>query len=61
MVHYDFYRLPEPGLMVDDLMEKISDSRNIVVIEWGELVADLLPENHVKIEIEYGEEGREVK
>ena len=61
LVHYDFYRLPDPGLMVDDLMEKISDSRNIVVIEWGELVADLLPENHVKIEIEYGEEGREVK
>ncbi len=61
LVHYDFYRLSEPGLMIDDLMEKISDSRNIVIIEWGESVADLLPENHVKIEIEYGEEGREVK
>lgn len=61
LIHYDFYRLPEPGLMVDDLMEKINDSKNIVVIEWGESVANLLPENHVKIEIEYSEKGREIK
>lgn len=61
LVHYDFYRLPEPGLMFDDLMEKINNLQNIVVIEWGESVAELLPENHVKIEIEYGEKGREIK
>ena len=61
LVHYDFYRLPEPGLMFDDLMEKINNPQNIVVIEWGESVAELLPENHVKIEIEYGEKGREIK
>ena len=61
LVHYDFYRLPEPGLMFDDLMEKINNPQNIVVIEWGESVAELLPENHVKIKIEYGEKGREIK
>lgn len=61
LVHYDFYRLPEPGLMFDDLMEKINNPQNIVVIEWGESVAELLPDNHVKIEIEYGEKGREIK
>ena len=61
LVHYDFYRLPEPGLMFDDLMEKINNPQNIVVIEWGESVAELLPENHVKIEIEYSEKGREIK
>ena len=61
LVHYDFYRLPEPGLMFDDLMEKINNPQDIVVIEGGESVAELLPENHVKIEIEYGEKGREIK
>ena len=61
LIHYDFYRLKEPGLMMDDLMEKINNPQNIVVIEWGESVAELLPENHVKIEIEYGEKGREIK
>ena len=61
LIHYDFYRLKEPGLMMDDLMEKINNTQNIVVIEWGESVAELLPDNHVKIEIEYGEKGREIK
>ena len=61
LVHYDFYRLKEPGLMMDDLMEKIDNPQNVVVVEWGESVADLLPENHVKIEIEYSEKGREIK
>ena len=61
LIHYDFYRLPEPGLMMDDLMEKINGSNNVIVIEWGESVANILPKNHVKIEIEYSENGREIK
>ncbi len=60
LVHYDFYRLPEPGLMVEDLTENLENPENVVVIEWGESVADLLPEKHNKVEIRYNEEGREV-
>ncbi len=60
LVHYDFYRLPEPGLMADDLAENIADEKNVVVIEWGESVNDLLPKKHSRVEIKYSEEGREV-
>ena len=60
LVHYDFYRLPEPGLMEDDLIENINDAENIIVIEWGESIADVLPKEHIKIEIKYTEEGREI-
>ncbi|MDO4747236.1 MAG: tRNA (adenosine(37)-N6)-threonylcarbamoyltransferase complex ATPase subunit type 1 TsaE [Candidatus Saccharibacteria bacterium] len=60
LIHYDFYRLPEPGLMVEDLTENLENPNNVVVIEWGESVADLLPENHKKVEIVYNDEGREV-
>lgn len=60
LVHYDFYRLPEPGLMMEDLTENLENPENVVVIEWGESVADLLPEKHNKVEIRYNEEGREV-
>lgn len=60
LVHYDFYRLPDPGLMADDLNENLKHPNNVVVIEWGESVADLLPENHYRIEIRYAENGREV-
>ncbi len=60
LVHYDFYRLPEPGIMQDDLAENLKNPNNIVVIEWGESIAEFLPKEHVKIEIKYTEEGREV-
>lgn len=60
LVHYDFYRLPDPGLMADDLRENLAGPKNVVVIEWGESVAELLPKNHYKIEIRYAGDGREV-
>ena len=57
LVHYDFYRLAEPGLMVEDFEENLADSRNVVVIEWGESVAELLPEKHIRVEIMYSDDG----
>ena len=61
LIHYDFYRLPDPGLMAEDLRENLSDPKNIVIIEWGESVKDLLPSGHTKIKINYNEDGsREV-
>ena len=62
LVHYDFYRLSEPGLMREDLEEALGDPANVVVVEWGESVADLLPEKHIRVEIDYNDDGtREVK
>ena len=60
LIHYDFYRLPEPGLMVDDLMDNLNDEKNVLVIEWGESVVNLLPKDHIKIKIEYTNEGRKI-
>ena len=51
LVHYDFYRLSDPGLMADDLKENLSNPKNVIVIEWGESIKDLLPKNHTIIEI----------
>jgi len=59
-IHYDFYRLLEPGIMREDLEENMARLKNVIVIEWGESVLDLLPKNHYRIEIKYNEEGREV-
>ena len=62
LTHYDFYRLKEPGIMLEDLEEKLGDDRQIIVVEWGESVADLLPEGHKVINIIYNDDGtREVK
>ncbi|MBR3144006.1 tRNA (adenosine(37)-N6)-threonylcarbamoyltransferase complex ATPase subunit type 1 TsaE [Candidatus Saccharibacteria bacterium] len=60
LTHYDFYRLNDPGLMAEDLAEKLND-KNIVIIEWGESVTNILPPNHVKISINYNDDDtREV-
>ena len=62
LVHYDFYRLNEPGLMMEDLKEVMAEAANVVVVEWGESVADLLPEGHLVVELAYNDDGtREVK
>lgn len=60
-IHYDFYRLPDPGIMIEDLEENLKNPHNIIVIEWGESVTNLLPKDHHKITITYNDDGsREV-
>ena len=61
LAHYDFYRLEDPGLMSEDLEESIADSRTITVIEWGQSIQDVLPEQRKVIRINYIDEAsREV-
>ena len=61
LVHYDFYRLSDPGIMSEDLDEAIRDSNTIVVVEWGQSVQDILPKECKVIEIKYVDENtREV-
>jgi tRNA threonylcarbamoyladenosine biosynthesis protein TsaE len=60
--HYDFYRLDDPGIMTDEIVESSSNSRNITLIEWGENVREFLPaDQKITIKINYlAEDGREV-
>lgn len=61
LVHYDFYRLADPGLMQDDLKESINSPNNITIVEWAESVSNILPENRTIINIIYNDDGsREV-
>lgn len=57
LVHYDFYRLMEPGVMAEDLLEVMKDERAIVVVEWAETVKNLLPKNRLKLEFSYQDDG----
>ena len=60
LVHYDFYRLPDPGLMSEELNESINDQDAITVIEWGESVAGILPEDRIIVKIKYTENGNRI-
>ena len=57
LVHYDFYRLTDPGLMSEDLNESILDQNTLTIIEWGENVAGILPEDRTIIKINYNDDN----
>lgn len=57
LVHYDFYRLPDPGIMQDEIAETIKLPHTIVIVEWAESVASLLPADKILIRIELEEDG----
>lgn len=49
--HFDFYRLNEPGLVAEELYEAVQDNSNIVIVEWAESVAHVLPKDRIRIAI----------
>lgn len=55
LIHYDFYRLPDPGLMLNDLRENLENPNNIIIIEWGNSIENILPKNRLKVEIKYND------
>lgn len=57
LVHYDFYRLDDPGIMRDELSETLAKPYTVSVIEWGNSIADLLPVTKYQITITMQEDG----
>lgn len=49
--HYDFYRLTEPGILAAELEEALRDANAVTIIEWGDIVAGVLPVDHLQIRI----------
>ena len=62
LAHYDFYRLNEPGVMRAELQEVVADQKTVTIIEWAEVVADVLPQDTLRIYIvATGDETRTVR
>jgi tRNA threonylcarbamoyladenosine biosynthesis protein TsaE len=62
MHHFDFYRLDEAGLMSHELAEVIGEADCVVVVEWGEVVHDVLPAQRLKVTIKRtGEDMRSLE
>lgn len=60
--HFDFYRLTEAGVMRAELAESLEQPNAVVVIEWGDIVHDILPEDRVTINLSVpSEETRIIK
>ncbi len=62
LAHYDFYRLSEPGIMRAELQEAVQDPATVTIIEWADVVADVLSADTLRIAITAtGEELRSVE
>ncbi|MFZ1812392.1 MAG: tRNA (adenosine(37)-N6)-threonylcarbamoyltransferase complex ATPase subunit type 1 TsaE [Candidatus Saccharimonadales bacterium] len=57
LAHYDFYRLHEAGVMSYELAESLQDPATIVVVEWGETIGAVLPDDRIVIRISYRADG----
>lgn len=53
LVHYDFYRLSDPGIMTHELSEVLSDTGVVTIIEWAETVQSVLPVDRIQINLAY--------
>lgn len=51
LVHYDFYRLNDPGIMAIEVAEMVNDPYTVTVIEWADIVEGVLPDGHFTIRI----------
>jgi tRNA threonylcarbamoyladenosine biosynthesis protein TsaE len=51
LVHYDFYRLHDAGIMANELEESVNDPNASVVIEWADAVEQVLPDDRLTITI----------
>lgn len=51
LYHFDFYRLSEPGIMREELAEALADPKAVVVVEWGDIIKDVLPEDNLTINL----------
>jgi tRNA threonylcarbamoyladenosine biosynthesis protein TsaE len=48
--HFDFYRLKDPGILADQLSESINNRKAVVVVEWANIVDNVLPKERISIE-----------
>ena len=51
LVHYDFYRLSDAGIVGAELAEATHDNRLVTIVEWGGIVEGVLPEDRLTIRI----------
>ena len=49
LCHYDFYRLSDAGIMADELQEASNNPHSVVIIEWGDIVREVLPQDYVEV------------
>ncbi len=62
LIHIDAYRFENPDeAAAIRLHELVADPKNIILIEWPELLGDRLPDRRIDVKIEHDGDGRKVE
>ncbi len=59
--HFDFYRIKDIEELYDIGYEDYFNNDGICLIEWADLFENLLPENHYRVLIDFGENDSQRK
>ncbi|HIU57624.1 MAG TPA: tRNA (adenosine(37)-N6)-threonylcarbamoyltransferase complex ATPase subunit type 1 TsaE [Candidatus Ornithomonoglobus merdipullorum] len=64
LYHFDVYRIADPDEMYEIGCDEYIGSDGVCVIEWAELIEDILPDEYIKVNIkkdsEKGDDYREI-
>jgi len=60
LYHFDVYRIGSSDEMYDIGYDEYINSDGVCIIEWANLIEDILPEEYLSIELKYVEDGREM-
>ncbi|MBP9761775.1 tRNA (adenosine(37)-N6)-threonylcarbamoyltransferase complex ATPase subunit type 1 TsaE [Candidatus Saccharibacteria bacterium] len=49
IMHYDFYRLADAGIMAQEFRESVEDQSVVSIVEWSDVVKEMLPNDVLNI------------
>lgn len=59
--HFDVYRIGSSDEMYDIGFEEYIGSEGVCIIEWSQIIEDILPDERLDINIKYEDEGRRLE
>lgn len=60
LYHFDVYRIGSSDEMYDIGYDEYINGEGVCIIEWANLIEDILPDEYLYIELRYKEMGREM-
>ncbi|MDU3803364.1 tRNA (adenosine(37)-N6)-threonylcarbamoyltransferase complex ATPase subunit type 1 TsaE [Paraclostridium bifermentans] len=60
LYHFDVYRIGNSDEMYDIGFDEYINGDGVCIIEWANLIEDILPDEYLYIEMNYKENGREM-
>lgn len=59
LYHFDVYRISDPDEMFEIGYEEYFFGEGVCVVEWADLIEELIPEDAMVINIQYGQDEKE--